>query len=733
MQNIQKVDSTLLHRGKLRELFYVLNVWKWRLLGITGLVCAATAALLSQLPPEYRAESLLLIEFSKKPASASVLEASSSDVSTLQTEIETLKSTHLLGRVVSELQLDRDPRYRTARHGVFEDIAGQASSLYRSWFGDGRSEFSEDQTEDGARAHALATLSHKLQISARNRSTAIEVALDSADAAQAKRIVESVVGLYLVEKLQAKVDTDNRDTDWFNKHLDELKRTVDSAEAAETAFRKKASLTSREEAANASLSIAELNTQLSAIRSLRTEKEARLAALQEAANDPAKIGVIPQVLADPLIASLRSQEAEAVRRIAELDQRYGASHPRMVQAIAEHSRIQAQIGAAIAKIIVSVQNDLESTKAKELQLQSQIERMDEITGRSGAYQTELRRRVRDVQASQVEYEEFLKRAKEHASGQNAREVAARILSPAIVLPDAVYPNYELPMVLAFLGSLLFGVAFAVGIEGLGLGLRNSDQIEQITGRVVLGMIPALPKSIKRKFLPANFIVAKPTSAYAESIRSIFAALMLRSFEKLPKVIMITSSVPGEGKSTFASSVASLVARSNPDKKVMLVDCDLRRSSLQKCLGASRLAGTVDEYLAGTKALKDVTGRVESSGLYYISAKADTINSAEILGSKAMQSFVRALSAEFDFVFLDTPPLMAVADAQMAAQISDYVIFLVRWEQTRRELVVNALKLLGNIRADVGIVLSQVNVRRHARYGYGDYGYSYSRYRNYYTS
>jgi capsular exopolysaccharide synthesis family protein len=210
-------------------------------------------------------------------------------------------------------------------------------------------------------------------------------------------------------------------------------------------------------------------------------------------------------------------------------------------------------------------------------------------------------------------------------------------------------------------------------------------------------------------------------------------MMLGSLDKPPKVVMVTSSLPSEGKSTFVCSLAGLMARSDPSKKVMVVDCDLRRSSVMKSLGVPETGGTIDEYLAGTKSIEQIIGRDPDSGLYYVLARSNTPNSAEILGSKAMQTFVSMLSQQFDLVFLDTPPLMAVSDARITAQICDYVVFLVRWEQTGREIAINSLKLLRDIRKSVGVVLSQVNVRRHSRYGYGDYGYYYSKYRDYYTS
>jgi capsular exopolysaccharide synthesis family protein len=196
---------------------------------------------------------------------------------------------------------------------------------------------------------------------------------------------------------------------------------------------------------------------------------------------------------------------------------------------------------------------------------------------------------------------------------------------------------------------------------------------------------------------------------------------------------VTSSLPGEGKSTFVCSLAGLVARSNTDKKILVIDCDLRRSSVAGTLNVQRTDGTLDEYLAGSKTMEQVLGRDEQSGVYYVLARSNTPNSAEILDSNAMQGFISALSNQFDMIFLDTPPLMAVADALVASRLSDYVLFLVRWERTPREIAINALRLFRDLPKSIGVVLVQVDVRRHSKYGYGDYGYYYSKYKDYYSS
>jgi capsular exopolysaccharide synthesis family protein len=289
------------------------------------------------------------------------------------------------------------------------------------------------------------------------------------------------------------------------------------------------------------------------------------------------------------------------------------------------------------------------------------------------------------------------------------------------------------MILAMLVGLGIGVV-AIGVmERLDDGFRSGDQIERLTGLPLVGMIPSLARRKLGQFTPARFAIENPTSAYAEALRSAFTAITLGSLDKPPRVILVTSSLPGEGKSTFACSLAGLMARSNPGKRIVLVDCDLRRSSVVASLGVPATGGTIDEYLAGSKTLGQTVGRDESSGLYYVPAKRSTPNSAEILNSNIMRTFVRGLATQFDLVILDTPPLITVSDALVTAQLADYVVFVVRWEQTSRELAVNALKQMRDLRKHVGVVLTQVDVRRHLQYGYSDHGSCNSKYRDYYTN
>jgi polysaccharide biosynthesis transport protein len=719
-----------------RAFLRLLNRRKWHLAGVTALVCALVGLILAQLPPEYRATALVMLDTRKVKVTNTldVVSGLTLDIPAMQTEIEVLRSVSLLGRVADKLRLDQDPEYGAQPISTLGIVMTEVRSICERWISVDTDKRRAAQALDNTpRARAIASLESRLRVATRSRSYVIAVSLDSVVPEKAKQIVESITDFYVVDQLQAKLDANKRATEFFDDRLAELKRKVEAAERAVATYREKSGLTIGKDSTVASQSLSELNTQLIQARAQRVDRESRLVALQRAVRSPATLGAITEVMANHMISGLRAQEAEVGRRIGELAKVYGDNHPSVLQARSEQRQIQAFVAAEVAKIISSVNGDVEAARAKEAELQQQVSRLEQQAGGIGQQEVELRQLQREAQSTQAIYEDFLSRSQELREQQNIQQPDARILSPSAVSPGKVYPRYGLTMIVAILVGIGIGVVAIGVLERLDDGLRSGEQIERLTGRPLVGMIPRLARGKLRQFTPARFAIENPTSAYAEALRSAFTAITLGSLDKPPRVILITSSLPDEGKSTFACSLAGLMARSNPLKRIVVVDCDLRRSSVVSSLGVPATGGTIDEYLAGSKTLDQTLGYDESSGLYYIPARRNTPNSAEMLDSHIMRAFVQGLAKQFDLVILDTPPLKTVSDPLVTAQLADYVVFLVRWEQTSRELAVNALNQMHDLRKQVGVVLAQVDVRRHMRYGHSDHGYCNSKYRDYYTN
>jgi capsular exopolysaccharide synthesis family protein len=219
--------------------------------------------------------------------------------------------------------------------------------------------------------------------------------------------------------------------------------------------------------------------------------------------------------------------------------------------------------------------------------------------------------------------------------------------------------------------------------------------------------------------PADYVLARPLSAYGEAMRGLRTALLLSNVDAPPRAVIVSSSLPGEGKTTTAIALARSVAGSG--KRVVLVDADLRRPALTWMLGLSPEAGLV-EYLAGEASLDEVLVDDEASGLQVLPALKGAANAPDLLGSDSMRVLVEKLKTDFDLVVVDSPPLLLVSDAVVMARTCDKMIFVIKWEETPRQAADDAVRRLRQLEVDVaGVAFSRVDLARGSAYGGGNYG------------
>jgi capsular exopolysaccharide synthesis family protein len=224
---------------------------------------------------------------------------------------------------------------------------------------------------------------------------------------------------------------------------------------------------------------------------------------------------------------------------------------------------------------------------------------------------------------------------------------------------------------------------------------------------------------------------KPNSAYAEALQRVRTSLFLTDGEHPPKTILVTSSVPLEGKSTIAASLARQSARSG--LKVILIDADLRRPRLHEVIGLANQNG-LSEVLTGRANPEAAIKRDEKSGLDFLPAGVGVVSPPDLFRSSTMKILIEEMAAYYDLVIIDTPPVAAVSDSFTLSGIVDKSIYVIRWEQTPRNVALAGIRQMIEAGADIaGIVLSRVDVKKHARYGYADSGYYQGYYRKYYVN
>lgn len=721
-------------RADVREVLRTINRRKWLILMVVAAVVGIAAGVLSQLTPRYTATTLVMLDTRKTKVTdvEAVVSGLTTDVAALQSEVELLRSRTMMGRVVDKLNLVQDPEFNGRLRGsLMRDLRARlgVDALFSRPVEPSASEVSAAELE---RSSVVDALLGRTTVVPRGRSFVIAISAESANRVKAARIANTLADFYIVDQLETKFEATRRASAWLEEKLGDLRSQVQTAERAVAQYRERNRLTETRDSNVVVQQLGELNSQLTLARAQSAEKAARLRQLEEMIASRTATDSVAEVLQNPLIQRLREQEAELARREADLSARYGANHPRMVNIKAEAADLQGKIAGEIRKITAALGSEVRVARVREQSLQSQLNTLERQAGDLGRAGVELRQLEREAQSSRTLYENFLNRFKETSQQEDIQQPDARIVSQAVVPTSASYPRSTLILAMAFVAGAVLAAALVVMLERIDAGFRSVVQIEDKTGHATLGAVPFIGSALGgAKSSPHNYIVSKPASSFGEALRSVHTALLLNTVDTPAKVMMVTSSVPGEGKSTFCLSLARLLAMGGQRRRVVLVDLDLRRPMLEKSLGIKAKA-YVDEYILGTRPLEDVIGIDEKTNLHYVCARGKTSTPVELLESDKMRQFVEALSRNYDVVLLDTPPVLAVADARVVSTIADYVVFLVRWEKTPREVVMHALKLISEGGKRIGVALNQVNVRKQGYYGYGDYGYYYGRYKKYYT-
>ena len=405
--------------------------------------------------------------------------------------------------------------------------------------------------------------------------------------------------------------------------------------------------------------------------------------------------------------------------MAELHEEFGDRHPRMISAKAELADVQGKIQREISKVVNALENEVGVARARETALERGLDQLKARLSQSNTAEVQLRALERDADASRAMLESFLARF-EQTSAQldsSVSDTNARIISRADVPVNPSFPPSKLIVAVALIGSALFAALIVLGIEQMDRGYRSGDQIEKATNLRSLGLVPMVRGGSGKN--PAAHLLRHPSSMFGESIRSLYTSILLSPGEAPPKKLMVTSSQPKEGKTTIAICLGRMRALSG--HSTVIIEADLRRPSIHRALGIPRRPGLTDLIL-GDVQLPDVLIKDADSGAYIIPAGKLAPDPTEILTSPRMKELLNELSREFELVVVDLPPIVAVADARLLAPQVDSAVLVVRWAKTGREVVSLAAKQLQEAGGRIaGAVLSMVDSKKHARYGFADFG------------
>jgi capsular exopolysaccharide synthesis family protein len=716
----------------LRDLVRILKR-RWRfIVGFVTIVTALVTFNTMQQAPTYTASVSMMLEPRRSQVVdvRQVISALPLDEETMRTETEVIRSRKLVVAVAEKLKLYDDPEFnpelrspgwfarawRAATQAAYDVVGGRASAK----------EADRAEQAELSREQVVESLSRALDVRSGIRSRILTISVSSESPKKAATIANAFTDVYVASQLEEKYEATRRATTWLNERLIKLRAEVEAAERAVEDYRKQHGLVRGKDSTTiSSQQLSELNSQLIVARSKKVEAEARLSQVEDLVKSKRGVTSVAEVVSNQLIQRLLEQESEVLRKMADMAADFGPRHPRMIRVQSELADLRAKIRVEVQKVIDALRSEVAIAVQRERGLVDQLHQVEARLTASNATEVQLRALERDAQASRAVLEAFLGRFRELSGTQGLQAPDASVISAATPPLTPSAPRVKLVAVVAFFASALF----ALGIVGLreyfDASVHTLEDIETKVGISPFGFVPeATGKNVFRR------VYDSPLSRFSECVRNV--AIGISFLNPSARTIMVTSAFPGEGKSTLALSLAMHFAKQ--ERRVLLIDADVRKPSLHSALGVGVSPGLSDLIYGAVSDLRAIRQDAKSS-VAFVTAGTEISQAATIVPSIPFSEFLDRARALFDIIIVDTGAVLSVSDARAAARYVDAILFTVRWGSTSLDYVRHALGQFDErLRPIIGGVLSRVEPRAYARYSYEGKGYYDKRYGyKYYTS
>lgn len=700
----------------------VIRRQSWAILTIIALGLVLTTVIVYRMTPQYTAQVSILVE--PRRTQVSDLQAISSEPENapniMRTQIDILRSPDLLKGVVRELRLSQLPEF-----APWLQEPGLISEAFDAILIAINLKEPHSHIVDVSEASRIQLSGHilasKIIFSNEARSNVLHLSVETADSTLSARIANEIARQFLDFKRHQKFAATQRAHEWFQERLSELVIKVRAAEQAVQIFREENGLTEVPTFRNGAQAYASINAQqmvqtnqqLIELMSNRAQKEAQLQEINKVLQQGGRIETLPTVVQSSLIQRLRELEVTLAGREAEIAATLGDRSPDLVAVRSQRRGIQRRIQEEMANLTAGLQNEVTALQTQEQRLRTNFSELRRKVSIENVAEVRLHGLLAEAQASRGIYESFLQRATQLANVSGIQEPDAELVSRAAPPLSASAPKKARLLVVAGGLSLTLGLLLAFVLERLRTGIGTPEDMEVWLGLTPIGLVPRVRMRRNRPQLEARSAVE--FTAAMSRIRGNFQVL---DPERRPRLVMVTSALPKEGKSVFSVGMAESAARAG--WRVLLIDCDMRRPTVARYLGLPVSAG-LDRVLGEASALGDRGKLIHRmpSGLNVMPTEPSSRNPQDLLDSDRMRQLIKWAREEFDLVVLDTPPILAVADSMILARQVDSVLLAVCCERTPQATVRAAIKLLqsSGVRM-LGTVLTQVHMRRMAGRGDG---------------
>jgi len=698
---------------------------KWRILALVALVGLIATLYAYSLQPIYRSTATGLVEGSRpnRGANPTMDDLFVAYTGTTRdyylTQFEIIKSREFAERLVRVMGLTQHPEFggsQVPKPWYSRLVPGSASPAAAA-------KATDEEKFDGVVGAVMA----RTTLQPVRNTQLVKLSFDSGDPELAARVPNTLATIYIVADLESRAEATRRTTEFLAKQSEGLKERLVQSEKALQAFREREKIVEVKgvSLAGASRQLEDLTSSLVEARRKRTDLEAAYDQITRQGKSTGSLDSLPYLLRHPLVQRAKETESEAERRLSDSAKRYGPDHPRMVAAQTEFKTAQENLKRQVNTAAQGVAKDYELARANEAAIERALGRAKGDIQSHNRKEFELQSLERDVAANRQLYDTFMQRSKESRTG-DLQTAIGRIVDEARPPKRPFGPNKRLIVGLSVLAALLAGVSLALLIERLNNRVKASHEVESKLGVRAIGVLPVTKTSaglpLERMFSESN------QNAFSEAIRTIRSSVLLSSLHSPHKLVLLTSSVPEEGKTTLASNLGFAFAQV---KKTLLIEADMRRPKFSRVLGDRDSRPGLSDLVAGLASAGQCIFKVDECSLHVMLAGRLPPNPLELISSPQFAVHLERLKAEYEVIVVDSPPVQLVSDAAMLSQFATSVLFVVRADSTPYPVARHALSRLQRADAPVlGVVLNQIDLEKADNY-YGEYsGYGNRYYRKY---
>jgi len=701
--SLEQAGNTSFAESDLLDYWLLIKKHRGQIFKLTLMVTLLSMLVVFQMTPVYRATALMLIESSQSKVMTlkDMYRGQRESKDEFNSQVQILHSRPVAETVVRKLKLAESEMTVLAANG-------------------------KKMTQEQVMNSLVGKIQGGLIIKPLKQSRIVQISFNSTDRELTAKVANAVVDAYIDNDLEARAEMRQKASGWLMQRIDSIRTKLEDSEKTLQHFREQENIVD-----NKGVALSGSGKQFDEVSTNLVIARMRLAEAQNAYNQVKEynsksveiLESIPAVLKDPTVQKMKQAENEAIRKVNELKGRYAHAHPKMIAANTEQKSAHEALAQAINAVINGISREYEIARANasaaanaKQEIKAEIQSLTRKESRLSMLQ-------REVDSNKQLYDSYVIRAKETEAAVNLQSTAGRLIDPAVVPFLPIKPKKLRIVVLSMLLGFLASVVLVFLLDYLDSTVHSISDVEQRLRMGVLGTVRLLEQE-EGGSKPALAFLDDPNSAFSESIRDIRTSVLLSAIDEPHRVVMVTSTVPGEGKTTIAINLAFALGQV---KKVLILDADMRRPMIGKTMGEEMVSGMgLVDYLAESATLDDCIRSTPNSNVFVLPAGKRFNSPLELISSQKFSDTLDKLKNQFDVVLIDCPPLKPVSDSLVISRYANAVLYVIKTDGAPHQMINAALKRLDEVNAPLlGVVLNQVDFKKADRYGHYSYQYQYA--------